>query len=154
MHKSAHISSSSSPFETQTEAHYILTVLYLASVTYYILEKAPCWHHWTYVILFNAMVCARGWQTTADGPDLACCCQFCKYTIIFMDHSHVHLFPDVYSTCELQRQSRVAVAETTKSETPKIFTILLFTENLCCHCMAVFNLFPVDKCSLLKIPYE
>lgn len=133
MYKSAHISFSSSPSETQTEAddtHCSAPCFF----TDYILETAPCWHNWTHVILFNAMAYARGWQTTAHGPNLACCCQFLKYTIIFMDHSHAHSFPIAYSTCELQKQ---AVAGTTRSEKPKIFTILPFKENVCGHCMGV-----------------
>lgn len=77
----------------------------------YISETAPCCHTWTHVTLFNAMAYARGWQTTAHRPNLACCCQFCKYTVIFMDHSHAHWFPIAYSTCELQRQSWGAVAD-------------------------------------------
>lgn len=92
MYQSAHTSSSSSSFETQTEAHDTPCSA-PCFFTYYILETAPCWHNWTHVVLFNAMAYASGWQTTAPGPNLACCCQFCKYTIIFMDHSHAHLLP-------------------------------------------------------------
>lgn len=149
MHKSTHISSSS-PFETQTEAHCMLTVLHFASVTRNQLHPGITGPMSFFLMLWcvpgvgKLHLMGQIWPAAASSVN-----------ILSSSWITAMLICSRMSTVLVSYKGRAeTVAETTKSEKPKIFTVLLFIENLCCHCMAVFNLFPVDKCSLLKIPYE